>query len=254
MKKYSRKYVFDTEGNLLPIEDRTYITNEGYKLVLIDGGSRNLYVSIQIENWITEVRMEGVKIGNIKYPFHPSVFNVGYYGKGRHTSTSNGKATKTYQLWKDMLRRSYCPKYHAKRPTYEEAAVNREWHNFQAFADWFEQSNYQEGWHLDKDLLSGDSKIYSTDTCLFIPMALNLFLTNTKSDNTSGYVGVSARADGKWIATISDIKTKKKIHIGLFSTPEEASQVYQTKRAEFAAIWQERMTDVLPVEVINHIK
>ena len=40
--------------------------------------------------------------------------------------------------------------------------------------EWFNK-NYIKGLHLDKDILSGDSKIYSPETCCFV--------TNTENNN-----------------------------------------------------------------------
>jgi len=60
-KKYSRNSVFTKEGVLLPIEQRTFTTNEGYKCILIDGGSKRGYVTVQIDNWIIESQVSPIK-------------------------------------------------------------------------------------------------------------------------------------------------------------------------------------------------
>ncbi len=256
--KYNRKHVFGKEGDLLPIEQRTFTTNENlgeYKLVLINGGSKINYVIIKIHDWISEVRIEHVKTGNIKYPFHPSVFGVGYFGVGNHIAKENGKQTKVYQLWISLLERSYCLKCHTRQPTYKDVTVHPDWYNFQTFAVWFEQSNYQEGWELDKDLLSVDSKVYSPDTCIFIPKTLNSFLANRHSDNTSGHIGVSwYKRDCKWVANIRDKNIKKTMHLGYFDDVEEASIAYKKQREIFAIEWQSEMTGILPSNVIDNIK
>lgn len=56
-----------------------------------------------------------------------------------------------------------------------------EWKDFQNFAEWFEgvvESGYfHEGWHLDKDLLYKNNKIYSPETCVFLPEDINKVLS-----------------------------------------------------------------------------
>ena len=52
-----------------------------------------------------------------------------------------------------------------------------------------------------------------------------------QKNNTTGFIGVSYKPDvGKYRATITVNKTT--IHIGYYSTPEEASKAYQIKAAE----------------------
>lgn len=52
-----------------------------------------------------------------------------------------------------------------------------------------------------------------------------------RADNTSGYRGVVKRKDcARWLAQIRH--NGKSIYLGLFKTPEEASAIYEAKRAE----------------------
>ena len=46
-----------------------------------------------------------------------------------------------------------------------------------------EQQDY-DGKHLDKDLLVCNNKVYSPETCVFVPREINQFLT--KSNNSRG--------------------------------------------------------------------
>jgi len=253
-KKYNRTKVFTKEGILLPIEERTFITNEGYSAVIIDGGSKPSYVTIQIEDYVFEMVLSHVKRGGVRYPFHPSVFNKGYLGIGAHKANENNKKTKAYDTWKNMLKRSYDSKFHIKQPTYKDVEVCEEWLNFQTFSKWFEQSNYQNGWELDKDLLSVDNKIYSPETCLFIPQALNKFLSNSNSANTSGYTGVSwAKHINKWRVFIQSVETGEGTYLGCFIDIEEAGEAYKVARVINCNIWRERMSNILPYTVINNI-
>jgi len=228
----------------------------GYELTIIDGGSKNSYCTIQINEWISEVTYDSVKKGQIKYPYHPSIYSKGYIGEGEAVIWANGKNTKVYDVWHDMIKRVYDPKVHIKQPAYKGVKLCEEWHNFNTFALWF-KDNYIDGYALDKDLLSGGSKIYSPDTCVFIPVALNSFLANIKSTNTSGHTGVCwHKRRNKWNSNIRNLKINKIISLGYFSNIEEASKAYQKKRAVYVRYWKYVAKRVynLPQNAIDNIK
>jgi len=246
-KKYNRSHIGET-----------HITKEslgGYELTIIDGSTKPKYVTIQINDWVSEKGYKEVKNGSIKYPYHPSIYGKGYVGEGDAKITLEGKITKVYKTWSGMIERVYDSKRLVKDPTYKNVEVCNEWLNFNTFAKWFEE-NYIEGYHLDKDLLSTDNKIYSPETCIFIPQALNKFLTNIKVTNTSGHIGVSwHKNSNRWVAQIKHPKTGKRIHLGLFKDIEEASKVYKHKRNEYAMWWKYIASKEynLPKKAINNI-
>jgi len=256
MKKYSRNSVFTKDGELLPIEERTFITNEGYDCIIIDGGSTSGKVTFQIDEYIAETAVHNVKTGAVKNPYKPIVYGIGYYGVGKYKARVNKKDTIPYILWSAMLLRAYSKKYRHLYPTYKDVKVYEEWHNFQVFAEWFyTESNYQEGWHLDKDLLSGESKIYSPTTCIFIPRELNCFMTNVKVTNTSGYTGVRwHKRDLIWEAQIKSVETDKIVYLGRFNTAEKASVAYEAMRTIQCNIWKERMKNILPLVAMNNLR
>lgn len=258
MKKCNLKLVFDKQGVLLPIEQRTYTTNEGVEIVLVDGGSKTKYVTVcfmsKIE-YTKEVSIDQIKSGEVKCHYHPALYGVGHLGIGSFKSRENKKLTKVYSVWNDMLRRAYDSKYHERQPTYKDVTVCEQWHNYQAFAEWFEKSNYQEGWQLDKDLLIKGNKEYGPDACIFIPQALNVFLISDINTNTSGYRGVSlSKERNKWIAQIGGIDSAKSKNIGRFNTKIEASEAYNKARAEQALVWKDTMKDKLPQQALDAIK
>jgi len=207
-------------------------TNEGYDLEVIDGGSKIGYVTAKIRNYIFEVQMSHVKTGEVKYPYHQSVFNVGYIGVGKYSKKSDKLA---YQKWSHMLERCYSHKCQKKHPTYIGCSVDKRWHNFQVFAKWFYKYYPKDGlkYELDKDIRVEDNKIYSSYTCMFVPKRVNKFMTNIQSANTSGYTGVSwDKEKSKWKASIS-IDGKNK-HLGYFKCIKTASRIYQKAREKEA--------------------
>lgn len=77
-----------------------------------------------------------------------------------------------YDVWAAMLKRCYDPKAQVKNPTYRGCSVCEEWHTLSNFKKWYEE-NYIEGYDIDKDILVKDNKVYSSETCCFIPKAIN---------------------------------------------------------------------------------
>lgn len=156
--------------------DRTgekYVTNEGYEVEIVKYNS-SLSCDIKFDNGIIikDLNYHQIKNGQVKNPYHKSVYNIGFIGVGEYKAHIKRKPTKAYDSWIGMLRRCYSNKSLAKRPTYKDVTVCEEWHNFQNFAEWFEV-NYKDGLHLDKDLLSKHEKIYSPETCCFLTISEN---------------------------------------------------------------------------------
>lgn len=164
--------------------DRTgekHITNQGYEIEILEYiGSGNCTILLDNKLTIKNVSYRNIKKGHINNPFHPKAYNNGYMGIGEYSSKNNGSKTKAYNLWISIFKRSYSDVYHEKYPTYKNVTVCEEWKCFQNFAKWFYE-NYKphmEGWHLDKDILVKGNKLYSPETCIFIPNELNCVFTN----------------------------------------------------------------------------
>lgn len=99
----------------------------------------------------------------------------------------NSKAInrKHYQLWKDMIRRCYDPKYIKRNPTYNDITVCEEWRDFKKFSsDIQELKNYslwitgKYNMEIDKDIKIKGNKVYSKDTCMFVTHAMNTVESN----------------------------------------------------------------------------
>lgn len=154
-------------------------------------------------------------------------YGVGTNSKGRYKTTGiDGKITKAYRTWKNMLRRAYCPKGHASRPTYIGCSVAKEWLEYQEFAEWFENHEYSNcGYHLDKDLLLPGNKIYAPGRCTFVPRELNNLLLDSGAARGQYKQGVCLdKAANKFKAQVWVGKRK---HLGLFDTEQEAYHAYK---------------------------
>ena len=239
-----------------------HMTKEGYELEIVEK-LENDKRRIRFKNgYKIEVFIHNIKTGNIKNPYHPSVFGIGYYGVGEYKSYINANHTPEYIVWRSMLARCYDGKCQEKNPTYVGTTVCEEWHNFQNFAKWY-KDNYPKidgiKFHLDKDLLQRDveNKIYSPNICIFLPHNINTFLSNKYSNNTSGYTGVSwHKKDKKWRAEINLFGEDKSRYLGEFHTPEFAYEAYKSARKVEAekVKYYLRSLNYFPEEVIQLIK
>lgn len=190
------------------------------------------------------------------------VFGVGindYNGKVRIGENK----IKSYQVWQSILERCYSEKCQNKNPTYIGAAICDEWLLFSNFKRWFD-TNYPDElareldirFEIDKDLLSGESKIYSPNTCIFLPKKVNSFMTNKKSSNSSGYIGVLwDKKREKWRAQINEFNTGKHVHLGYFVNIEDAGNVYVKAREIEAEKVKEYLRELgYNEKIINKIK
>jgi len=134
-----------------------------------------------------------------------------------------------------MLERCYSSDYHRRQPTYKGVTVCDEWHNFQVFGDWYDKQYKEDDWQLDKDLLSGSKKIYSPDTCVFIPRELNNFLMRDKR-NGDYPTGVQ-RGGSRYYSQSTCLLSGRLLYLGIFDTIEEADLAYRNKRLVNILFW-----------------
>ena len=137
-----------------------------------------------------------------------------------------------YKKWKSMLVRCYNHKYGNRFKTYSNCTVDERWHSFMAFREWVLSQPAWEGLHLDKDLLSPGNKVYSPDTCLFVPQDVNKFLTFTRIDNNELPIGVACIYN-KYLAQVASFNGTR-WRSPLVDTIEEASDLYWGKKLELA--------------------
>lgn len=134
----------------------------------------------------------------------------------------------SYRAWKSMLERCYSVKYQRKEPAYIGCSVCEEWKHYSNFKRWFDE-NYVNGYSLDKDILVRNNKVYSPQTCCFVPHEINNMLSNCGSRNKkNGVVGVHVdkrTKKNKYVASVSQNGCSKEI--GRFQAKEEAFIAYK---------------------------
>lgn len=155
------------------------------------------------------------------------IYWAGTNSKGKYKATVDGKMTNAYNTWKNMLQRAYCPKGHARRPTYIGCSVAEEWLEYQNFAEWFENHDYSNcGYQLDKDLLLPGNKLYTPDRCVFVPQQLNNLLLDCGAARGQYPRGVNfIKRNNKFVAKMA-INGKLK-YLGRFDTELEAYNAYK---------------------------
>lgn len=208
------------------IEGKIYKSNNYGEFKIIK--YHNCYkVEVQFikTGFITCTALNNIMSGRVKDWMYPHVYNVGYYGVGKYTSRdNNGVQYKYYKVWKEMLNRCYNPNCHGYS-TYgaKGVIVCDEWHNFQNYAEWYLTNCLDDSFHVDKDILSGNSKIYSPETCCFVPRIINNVITIQRNKRTNLPPGIRLNYNKYEVSvTIHGTKT----YIGLYDTKEEALSEY----------------------------
>lgn len=103
----------------------------------------------------------------------------------------DGVLIKSYTTWTAMLNRCYSIKHQTRYPTYVGCTVCTEWLTFSNFKKWYD-ANYREGLELDKDILVEGNKIYSPETCRFVPKSINYLLLDHRNARGDLPIGVIA--------------------------------------------------------------
>ena len=136
------------------------ITNEGYEVEIIEYYSAfdctfQFKCGLKLENR----QYVHFRMGKIKYPFNPTIFNVGYMGNGNYTCRHI-----SYGSWYYMFQRIY--KYNDKKTfyMYKDYSISKEWRDFQNFAKWYEE-NAVDGLVFG---LEAKDKIYAPQNCKFV--------------------------------------------------------------------------------------
>lgn len=161
---------------------------------------------------------------------------------------------KSYILWSGMVGRCYNEKNLQKRPTYRGCVVCDEWLIFSNFKRWFDE-HYIEGYQLDKDILVKGNKVYSPDTCCFVPQEVNTLFTTCRKKRGKYPIGVSfINAKQKFIACVA-IGGKNKT-IGHFDSQEKAFEAYKIAKEahikEMADKWKDKLDPRAYEALINY--
>ena len=110
--------------------------------------------------------------------------------------------------------------------------------NFKSYEYFYEWCHKQigfgnQGWHLDKDLLTKGNKVYSESTCVFIPQEINKVLIKRENMRGEHLIGVCwSKTNKAFVAQVGKNKGKRE-HLGFFNTEIEAFNAYKKAKEAF---------------------
>lgn len=224
--------------------------NSGYFKIISYKNAYHVEVEFLKTGYKSYFRFGDIKNGNVKDPYHPSIYNIGITGVkyGVTYKDESGKSRKfcEYKTWHSMLTRCYSDKFLLNNPTYKGCSVSENFKSYTYFYEWCQdQIGFRnEGWHLDKDLLMKGNKVYSEDICVFLPLELNSLLNNHGCKRGDCPIGVcTSKNTSSYFSYLQ--KGGSQQYLGAFKTPEEAFYVYKQAKEDFikekASKWKDKI-------------
>jgi len=240
--------VFTSVGGYGDYEVLEYISNDEVLIKFLNTGYSYSVVASPILR------------GKVKDYSVPNVYGIGYNSLGKLKIGNNLVLKVAHIKWKDMLSRCYSPRMHKTNPTYKGCVVSEDWHDFANFYNWFKNINKIEDkldFHLDKDILSDGSKIYSKENCCLIPRKINNIICSPIRDKDSPTpVGVHLhKVCGRYQSYCNDFKGKRK-SLGFHDNLEDAHRIYIKFKKQVLKECADFYKDVIPSrlydKLINH--
>lgn len=160
------------------------------------------------------------------------VYGIGIHTKGKYKATVGNKITREFNLWRGMLKRCYCKNDLLRYPSYNGCTVSKEFLNFMLWAE--RQVGFDaEGYQLDKDALIEGNRVYSAETCVFVPPPINMFFaaprTNIREGLPTGVCYTNQSVGGKkyrYLHAYINNKEGKRIKLGIFDSVGDAESAY----------------------------
>lgn len=175
-------------------------------------------------------------------------------GIGYRGSENVDCRAESYIKWHDMMNRCYNEKFHERQPQYKGCTVCKEWQNYSNFKVWYEQNKINGmSWDLDKDILFKRNKVYSPETCCFVPHAINTLFLSKKAGRGDFPMGVYYDKErGKYRANMSFMG--RNIKLGWFDTAESAFARYKEYKEIFIKDIAEQYKGKIPDKVYEAMK
>ena len=161
------------------------------------------------------------------------VFGVGINDSNKAISKGRTRSDDDYYIWHGMIQRCYDRKFQDEHPTYKDCTTCEDWKYFSNFQKWFSEpdNGYKKGYHLDKDILVKGNKIYSPQTCCFVPVEINSLFTKTNKLRGDLPIGVQHYANGRYRVFLQYRGYPK--YLGVFDDKHEAFMVYKKAKEAY---------------------
>ena len=171
--------------------------------------------------------VHGFGINDGKYPVRSEYSNI----------------SKEYATWRGVIGRCYHRTENRKiaYARYNGCSVSEFFKHYSNFYEW---SNNQvgfglDGFDLDKDLLIKGNRQYHEDVCVFIPSEINTAIQAKRRDRGDLPIGVSYhKQTGRFVSRMR--RANKDIHIGIYSTPNEAFINYKKEKESYLKVLAEK--------------
>lgn len=217
--------------NYKPRIGETAYNNQGCLMKIIEYyNNKNITVQFLDEHkYIARnVNYANYRRGEVKNPYYKSYKNIGYLG---NISETNIRNMKSYKTWCYMIDRCYPTDDLGKElhKSYADCTVCDEWLCFENFKKWYDKNYYEipgEKMQLDKDIIVKRNRVYSPETCCFVPCNINHIFGDSKLTRGEYPMGVYFRKDRGYFDAKCNIDGKQ-IHLGCFKTAEDAFYAYK---------------------------
>lgn len=216
---------------------KEFDTNQSGKCFVINYKSGKEVTVMFYDGYYVTTQMSNVRKGTVKNPFSKSARFHGF-GVTDVPAMVSGSRNKYARLWESMITRVLS----GRDKAYSNVEIQEDWALLSNFLrDISEFKGYDkvlsDKWVLDKDILSLGNKIYSKDTCCFVPRELNAFMINYNKPKGDYAIGVHfCNREKKYVAQA--YKDAKQRFLGYYDSEQEAHKVYMKSK-------QDQLTEIL---------
>lgn len=212
--------------------------------------NRNVLVEFNESGWRCTCSYVHFLNGEVKSPYCKTKCGVGYLGEGVYSPSTHKNIHKS---WGGMIRSCYDELELNKNKTYKNAIVCDEWHNFQNFAKWYEENFYEienKRMDLDKDILVKNNKIYSPETCIFVPHDINMLFVKSNKSRGNLPIGVSLIKNNNVYRARLMIE-QKEVHLGCFTEKIDAFYAYKNTKENYIKQIADEYNDKIPKKLYD---
>lgn len=171
---------------------KTYISGRGEEFEVLEKQKREkrtyyLVRFLETNNYQYVYTSVLNSVSRLKDSSKPHVAGVGYAKGTKDNPFSPQEDANAYEVWSSMINRCYLSGSGVR--SYRDVEVAKEWHDFMNFQKWFHNEVYSSdlvsshSLALDKDLFGDGRRIYSAETCCFLPKSINSVLVNVDFDD-----------------------------------------------------------------------
>ena len=215
-----------------PYVDKVFTNSKWGSVKIIKYVSSKCVLAEFVDTGYTvKTTVNNIKKGRVKDLRKPSVLGVGVLGDEVDQSSENFKVI--YKIWFRMLERCYTENFRQNNVAYKECFASENFKQFTFFYHWCQkQTGFgKRRWELDKDILVKGNKMYSEETCCFIPDEINC-LIGMKKNRGKYPAGVTWNKGAKAFRSKVRVYGKDK-HLGYYKTSEEAFYAYKKAKEQY---------------------